>query len=105
MSNFSYEEDASGQLVLAGELTIYDAAQLKELLLGRLHATPSLDVDLSGVTELDSSGVQVMLLVQREAKACEKTLQWLKHSPPVSQVLGLLNLESVLGEPVSLVWS
>ncbi|MBS1210539.1 MAG: hypothetical protein H6R19_2937 [Proteobacteria bacterium] len=105
MSNFSYEEKQPGQLLMTGELTIYDAAELKDLLLGCLHANPGLEIDLSGVTELDSSGVQVMLLVQREANAAEKTIKWLRHSPVVSQVLDVLNLGSTLGEPVSLVWS
>ena len=93
------------QLALTGELTIYEAANLKTLLLDRLNASKSLQVDLSGVTELDTSGVQLMLLLQREAAAASKPLQWVKHSQAVSQVLGLLNLGSALGDPASLIWS
>lgn len=105
MSNYSVSEEKPGELVLAGELTIYDAAEFKTLLLDRLHANPKLDIDLAGVTELDCSAVQVMLVVQREAHMIEKPLQWLRHSQAVNQVLSILNLGSVLGEPVSLVWS
>jgi len=105
MNSCSCTEAKPGQLVLDGELTIYDAAELKDLLLERLHASSTLTVDLSGVTELDTAGVQLMLMLQHESAALGKTLQWKKHSAHVSQVLALLNLGSTLGEPVSVVWS
>jgi len=98
-------KEKTGQLVLTGELTIYEAAKIKSLLLDRLNASESLEVDLSGVTELDSAGVQLMLLLQREAAVANKPLQWVKHSQPVSHVLTLLNLGSAFGDPVSVVWS
>jgi ABC-type transporter Mla MlaB component len=105
MSSTSRNKAKAGQLALTGELTIYEAAGLKTLLLDRLNANKSLEIDLSGVTELDTTGVQLMLLLQREAAAASKPLQWVKHSQAVSQVLALLNLGSALGDPVSLVWS
>lgn len=105
MSNYTMIATGENSLQLAGELTIYDAAEFKTALLNRLVATQELRVDLSGVTELDCSAVQVMLLAQREAAAADKTLQWEKHSQAVNQVLGILNLGGMLGQPVSLVWS
>lgn len=105
MSNYTMVETSAGCLQLAGELSIYDAAEFKTALLNRLAATQELRVDLSGVTDLDCSAIQVMLLAQREAAAADKTLQWEKHSQAVNQVLGILNLGGKLGQPVSLVWS
>ncbi len=101
----SLTEAKPGQLALEGDLTIYDAARMKDELLARLHANSKLKVDLSGITELDSSGVQLLLLMQREASEANKPLQWANHSTAVSEVLTLLNLGSTLGEPVSIVWS
>jgi len=105
MSNFSMEDAADGTLHLTGELTIYTAADFKTALLNRLGQAQHLTVDLSGVSELDCAGLQVMLLARREAEIGTRTLQWEKHSPAVSQVLGVLNLGAELGLPVSLVWS
>ena len=105
MSSSSRGKAKTGQLALTGELTIYESARLKSVLLDRLNASKSLEVDLSGVTELDSAGVQLMLLLHREAAAASKPLQWVKHSQSVSQVLTLLNLGSAFGDPVSVVWS
>lgn len=105
MTNYTMIETKDGTLAISGELTIYDAAEFKAALLGRINSKQSVKVDLSGVSELDCSGVQVMLLAQREAEASGRTLQWDKHSQAVSQVLAILNLEGMLGQPVSLVWS
>lgn len=105
MSDFSMEDSADGTMRLAGELTIYTAADFKTALINRLGQSKSLTVDLSGVSELDCAGIQVMLLAQREAAVGARTLQWEKHSPAVSEVLGILNLGAELGLPVSMVWS
>jgi anti-anti-sigma factor len=105
MTNYTMTQANDGTVQIEGELTIYDAAEFKTALLNRLGSTQSLKVDLAGVTELDCSGVQVMILAQQEAAAASKTLQWEKHSPAVVQVLGILNLGGKLGQPVSLVWS
>lgn len=105
MSTFSIREESPGKLTLGGELSIYEAAALKDALLAKLWANEALDIDLAEVIELDSAGVQIMLLLHREAKAAGKRLHWHRHSPAASRVLNLLNLSSTLGEPVSLVWS
>jgi anti-sigma B factor antagonist len=105
MSNYSCQEEKPGELALSGELTIYDATELKGLLLDKLNSGSGLSIDLSGVTDLDCAGIQVMLLLHREAKNASKPLKWLKHSEAVNKVLEFLNLGSTLGEPVSLVWS
>jgi anti-anti-sigma regulatory factor len=105
MNACSCTEAKPGQLALTGELTIYDAAELRTLLLERLHANRELSVDLSGVTELDTAGVQLMLMLQHESEAVGKTVQWTRHSPAASQVLALLNLGSTFGVPASVVWS
>jgi len=97
------EHPESGVLKVSGELTIFEAAEFHALLSENLGAHPALTVDLSGVTELDSSGVQVMLVAQRGAAARQQPLSWVAHSAAVRHVLERLNLDSVLGEPVSII--
>jgi len=105
MSTLSISESSEGVVSISGELTIYEATHFKDEFLSRLKSNPELDIDLSGVIELDCAGVQVMLLLQSEASAAGKKLRWCAHSPEVTRVLTTLNLVSTLGEPVSLVWS
>lgn len=87
-------------LRIDGELNIYRAAELKELLLTPLYQSISLEVDLSGVSEVDTAGVQLLMLAKRTAKehACE--LRLTAHSPAVLDVFELLDLAGVFGDPL-----
>ncbi|MDO9189441.1 MAG: STAS domain-containing protein, partial [Sulfurimicrobium sp.] len=60
-------ENASCHLRLEGELTIYTAMDMKQRLLEPLSTCRQVDVDLSQVSELDSAGLQLMILAKREA--------------------------------------
>lgn len=55
------------RLVLAGELTVITAAEEKERLLAALQTSSGLRVDLAGVEEIDTAGLQILLLARREA--------------------------------------
>ena len=85
---------------LEGELTIYHAARLKEDLLGELGRCQSLTIDLSGVDEMDSAGLQIMLMLEREAEHAGKEFRFVGHSAAVIDVLETLNLVSHFGDPI-----
>ncbi|MEK6532154.1 MAG: STAS domain-containing protein [Deltaproteobacteria bacterium] len=61
-----------------GQMNIYFAAGLKNELIEALKASNELCLDLSGVSEIDTTGVQLLLLMKKEAIG--KTLKIL-HSP------------------------
>jgi anti-sigma B factor antagonist len=90
----------NGRIALEGEMTIYTAADLKVRLLNALAETEDLEVDLSGVSELDSAGLQVMVLLKREACDKGKSVRFADHSQAVLDVLDLTDLGSVFGDPV-----
>ena len=91
------------RLELEGEMTIFQVAELKETLQKALEGNEALEIDLSQVTELDTAGVQLMLVAQAEAAALGSSLQWVKHSHAVLGTLRRLSLESVLGEIVAII--
>jgi anti-anti-sigma factor len=84
-------------LIVEGEMTVYRAVELKDAMLGALRRPGPVEVDLSGVTELDSAGVQVLLLGKQLAGARHQELRVTAISPAVDEVLGLLNLRRHLG--------
>jgi anti-anti-sigma factor len=87
---------------IEGEMTIYRAAELKQTLLTPIAEGAVLEFDLSRVTELDSAGVQLLMLAKRTAQAKQSELRLVAHSPAVLDVMGLLNLGSYFGDaPVS----
>lgn len=86
-------------LALTGELSIYQAQELKKTLLDAVQPGATLVLDLSGVTALDTAGVQLLLLAQRSAQAQQGDLHIRHPSAPVLEVLQLLRLDAQLLQP------
>ena len=83
----------------SGELTINTAADL----LPQFSADPGPDeIDLSAVTELDSAGLQLLMLAKKLAAAQGRELHLVAHSAPVIEVFELLNVAAHFGDPLVL---
>ncbi len=86
---------------ITGELTIYRAAELKEFLLQALdQSSGPLDIDLSGVTEMDVAGLQVLMMAKQAALAKQRDLHLMNHSPAVVEVFEILNVAAFFGDPL-----
>lgn len=93
------------RLALGGELTIYAAAELKGRLLERLAQSDAVEIDLSRVSDIDTSGLQLLILAKRYAEAKHKDMQLVGHSAPVLALLELYNLAAFFGDPLVLTAS
>jgi anti-anti-sigma factor len=82
---------------IEGELTIHTAAEHRGALLAVIEAEGMLALDLSAVTELDTAGLQLLLLAQREADHLGGRLQITGASRSVLDVLAIAHLDSTLG--------
>ncbi|HLO96096.1 MAG TPA: STAS domain-containing protein [Burkholderiaceae bacterium] len=92
---------AANCLHLQGELTIFRAAELKgEWLQALEDAQGRLELDLAGVTELDTAGLQLLMMLKREAAARGGVLRLQGHSPAVLEVFELLNVAAFFGDPL-----
>ncbi|MBS7349795.1 MAG: STAS domain-containing protein [Comamonas sp.] len=85
------------RLALHGEVTIYQASALKTELLDALTAAQGHDctryeLDLQAVTELDSAGVQLLLMVLREVQRLQKPLHTVAASATAREVLDFYRL-------------
>ena len=74
------------RVTLAGDLNIYHAAEVARALTPLVAQARPLEIDLSGVTEIDSAGVQVLLAGRREALRSGATLNVIAQSKSVSAV-------------------
>jgi anti-anti-sigma factor len=88
------------RICLDGELTIYRAADLKVSVLEALRKTRVLEIDLSGVIELDTAGLQVLMLAKQTAAAEQRELRLLQHSPAVVEIIEMLDLVAFFGDAV-----
>lgn len=89
-------------MALQGELTIYQAADLAKELLPQLDRRESIVVDLSGVSDIDSSCAQVLMMAKRARLAHGKPFVLSEHSQPVIDAFETLGLVSWFGDPVVL---
>ncbi len=87
---------------LSGELNIYNAAKLKDELMAVLERCTSLSVDMSEVSELDTSCFQLLVQAKKECAKAGKDMRITAHSPAVLEVLDLYGMESYFGDPIIL---
>ena len=87
-------------LVIAEDMTIYNAAAQKQRLLDALLATERLEIDLSAVSEIDTAGFQLLVLIKREARRLDKEALIVAHSEAVREVLDFYNMAAAFGDPL-----
>lgn len=84
-------------LALGPELTIAQAAAWRDALVDALCATEGdLALDLSGVTDIDSAGVQLLLATRRSLAERGAALQLRTPSADVRAALAVLGLDADL---------
>ena len=86
--------------VVQGSMTIYEAAAAKPALLGALAEATEMEIDLSSVVEMDTAGLQLLILVKRESLKAGKPMRLTGHSEASLDVLDRYNLAGYFGDPV-----
>ena len=91
---------SKGAVVLDGDMNIYHASDLKAPLLGALRNYQDLEIDLAAVTHIDTTGVQLLIVLKREAGKLGKTVRLTHHSQVVLQAFDTFQLTAYFGDPV-----
>jgi anti-sigma B factor antagonist len=87
-------------LHIEGDMTIYNAAELKAELMKHLAQPGEQEIDLSGVGEMDTAGLQLLVLAKREAARLKTILHFNGHSRAVLEVINLCNMAGYFGDPI-----
>lgn len=90
----------SRPLCIEGEMTIYQAADLKQTLAAALQQCEVLEIDLSAVSEIDTAGIQLLIATKKAAQAGGKELRLIAHSDAVLEAFELLDLSGYFGDPL-----
>lgn len=88
------KHDGSARLTLSGEVTIYTVSTLKAELTTAIRGQRELEVDLSAVSEMDSAGLQLLLLIKGLP---ETVARFVAPSPIVRRFAELANVVETLG--------
>jgi anti-sigma B factor antagonist len=87
----------SARVMLSGELTIYNVAEIREALAAAMDRCDEIEVDLSAISEIDSAGLQLMLIVKRNPG---KAVRFVNHPQSVLRLVDLAHLGEALGDPL-----
>ena len=89
-------------LPIEGELTVYAVHALKESLMAAWQADAHVHLDLSGVSEIDGAGVQLLIAAKREARERGGSLTLSGHPTQLIAALELADLAREFGDPLVL---
>lgn len=91
------EDEGLCRVAIDGEVTIATVAEIKASLAAAVTQHEETEVDLGGVEEMDTAGLQMMLAAKR---GDGRKVRFVNHSAAVLHVLELANLGQQLGDPV-----
>jgi anti-anti-sigma factor len=96
MGQFSFHEDEKTVIIrLEGELvmeTLHDLRNETNLFLGD-NEYENIDIDMSGVPFMDSSGIGFLIGMQKHATELGKKVRLLQPSLPISKLFAMLKLD------------
>jgi len=87
-------------LHIASDMTIRNAASLKKELMKHISKPCEREIDLSEVNEMDTAGVQLLVLAKREAIRHNMPLRLIRHSRAVFDAIDTYNLAAYFGDPI-----
>lgn len=88
---------------LEGELTIYEASEFKEKLDAAFRDSPVfLELDLSRIVKMDTSCLQILLALKKEAKRKEANVRLVNHSRSVLRLIDLYGLIGFMRDKIKL---
>ncbi len=88
------------RIALKQDLTIYNANAVKQRFLDAFGANDVLELDLSQVAEIDTAGIQLLVLAKRESLRQKRSLRIVAHSPAVRDAIDFFDLASYFGDPL-----
>lgn len=89
-------------VAIQSDLTIYQIKEISDALLPQLSPDYDLEINLAAVNELDSSGVQLLMLLRQQSRQQATKLTIVEHSQAVLEVFEQLDLVRWFEDPIVL---
>lgn len=87
-------------LSISGDMTIYTAGTLKAELMNLIAQPCEREIDLTNVSEMDTAGLQLLIMAKREAARQKTALRLTGHSHAVLDVMNICNMAAFFGDPI-----
>ncbi len=90
------------RLRLHGACTVYEVAAMQTDLLAAVQDFQRVEMDLSQVDDLDTAGLQLLMVCKQESRRLGHEMSIVAHSNAVVGVFEFLNLAAFFGDPLVL---
>ncbi len=97
MSISVHEDGEVLNIRVSGEMTIYNARELKKGLAEHLFSAKDLVMDLTEVSEMDTAGLQLVVLARKESTSSGRRFKIASLSGPADRLVTLYNMKEFLG--------
>lgn len=77
---------------IAGPMTFYTAVHWRDTLRAAMGAPGNVELDLSGVSDIDAAGIQLLVSLRMEAQASERALHLVATSERIREALAFCHL-------------
>lgn len=94
--------DDASLLIIRGDLNIYSAPDLVVQLRESFNTVSKVALDLTGVSEVDTAGLQTLIAAKMESVKTHKTLKLLNHSPVMIKMIDLMGLVGFFGDKIKI---
>jgi anti-anti-sigma factor len=89
-------------VTLAGELTIFTVSEMWLSMLQLVREAEDIEINLQGITEIDTAGIQLLMLLKMEVEQRGRSARFVNHSTEVLDGIELFDLASYFGDPLVL---
>lgn len=91
--------DGGQRLLIAGPMTLSTAAHWRERLLAVDDAQGDMELDLSGVSDIDAAAIQLLVRLRQQARGASRRLRLLAPSTCVHEALDFCHLSEFFEIP------
>ncbi len=93
-------QDDTCILFLTGDLTIYHAETLRNSIAAQFENCSRTAIDLSGIAETDTAGIQVLIWAKKESERKNHPIKLINHSPAIIRAIDLMGLIGFFGDKI-----
>jgi anti-anti-sigma factor len=102
--NFEVKKSDDACLITQhGDFNIYSSPAFIAELKSALKSSNKIAVDLAGVNEIDTSGIQALIAVKKECAKTGKQFKIINHSHAIIRMLDLLGLVGFFGDKIKII--
>lgn len=87
-------------LKISGAVNIYTVAPIKNHIFDILNNSSKLVINLAEVSEIDSAGFQILLMVKREGHSSKKKTKFISHSISILGALDIFGAVGLFGDQI-----